>query len=324
MEPYCSPVDGQNMATSRETKSLITSTLQWYTLLAVLYVILIFILPPNEVAKHDYNLSTFEYRIVSFAIAIPSLLVWLAAFVGYAKLKEYAAAIRRTPEGIYYDQLAVGCSWLAWSLPIGALVPLLLNSIADVHDVFHPAAIIISNYAGLILPLIGFSMIAGASRGLMTNVKARFSLASARFIIVTFLALGVLYCFLAFSHFDLNSLGSTNNPYFLPAWLMVITVIVPYLYAWFMGTLAVYEITLYSKKAPGVLYRQALTLLVSGLSAVILSSVALQYINGIQPQVGHLVINYKLLFVLLFRIIGGVGFVLLGIGAGRLRKIEEV
>lgn len=312
------------MKTVKDTTPVISRALQHYVLLAVLYIALICFLPASTAAERAYHLSGLEYRVVMFALALPSLVVWLAAFIGYSKLRLYARSINDTPEGIYFDQLARGCAWLAWSLPVGTIVPTILNAIAEQHSGFHASAIIISNYIGLVLPLIGFSVIASASRGLLMNTKARMSLANARFLILAFLALGVLYCFLTFSNFNLSSLGSTDNPYFLPAWLMVITVIVPYLYAWFMGILAAYEITIFSKNVQGVLYRQALGLVVAGLLAVILSSVALQYINGVEPRVGHLVLSYKIVFVSLFRIVGGGGFVLLAIGAGRLKKIEEV
>lgn len=298
--------------------------LQHYLLLAVLYTLLIFVLPPSQETQAAYHLSTFAYHIAAFAVALPSLAVWLAAFIGYAQLRKYARLIRKTPEGIYFDQLAEGCTWLAWSLPIGTIIPVILNSLADKHPAFHAADIIISNYVMLIFPLIGFSVIASASRGLLATVKVKLTLVNARVILVGFLLIGVLYCFFTFRRFDLTSLGSTNNPYFLPIWLMVLTVTVPYLYAWFMGILAVLEITLYSRHVRGVLYRQPMSLLVGGLLAVILSSVAMQYIGSIEPRVGHLVFDSKLALTLLFRIIGGGGFILLALGASQLKKIEEV
>jgi hypothetical protein len=105
---------------------------------------------------------------------------------------------------------------------------------------------------------------------------------------------------------------------------MVLSVIVPYLYAWFVGLLAAYEITLFSKHIKGVLYRQALGLLAAGLITIIASFIALQYLNGIQPRVGYLLINYQLVLSSIFRIIGAGGFVMLTIGAARLKKIEDV
>ncbi|HVX56721.1 MAG TPA: hypothetical protein VHA37_03235 [Candidatus Saccharimonadales bacterium] len=295
-----------------------------YTWLAVFYVLLTFWLPANSATRQAYHFSALQYHVVAFAVALPSLAVWLAAFIGYAKLRLYARSVRKTPEGIYFDQLAAGCTWLAWSLPISTIIPTILNAIADKHAGFHGAAIIISNYVSLIMPLIAFSVIAGGSRGLLGNVRVKLTLVNARLIIAGFLLMGVLYCFLTFRHFNLGSLGSSDNPYFLPIWLMVITVTAPYLYAWFMGILATFELILFRRHVRGVLYKQPLGLLVGGLMAVILSSVALQYIASVDPRVGHLVLDYKLALTLVFRVIGGAGFVLLAVGAGRLQKIEEV
>lgn len=312
------------MKSAKETSRLTSRALQHYAWLAVFYVLLIFLLPASSATKHAYHFSTLDYHVVSFLVALPTLAVWLAAFVGYAQLRGYAKSIRRTPEGIYFDQMAEGCTWLAWSLPISVIIPLILNAMADHSHSFHAGSIIISNYISLLFPLIAFSIMANASRGLLGTVKARLSLLNVRLIVAIFLLLGVLYCFLTFRHFDLSSLGSSHNPYFLPIWLMVTTVTVPYLYAWFMGILATFEITLFRQHVRGVLYKRPLGLLVGGLLAVILSSVALQYTTSIEPDVGHLVLNYKLAVTLLFRIIGGAGFVLIAIGANRLQKLEEV
>jgi hypothetical protein len=303
-----------------------TRALQQYGLLSLLYVVLIFVLPPNPETSHMYHLGGLQYHVISFAVALPSLAVWLAAFISYAKLRQYAQYIRKTAEGSHFDELAQGCTWLAWSLPLSTIVPVLLNALADHWPRVHPTAIIVSNYTALLLPLLAFSVIAGAARGLVTDSAIKFNFTTIRLLLLAFITVGVLYCLLTLRRFDLTSLeaGSTANPYFLPLWLMTMTIIIPYLYAWFIGSAAVYEITLFSKQVQGVLYRQALRLLVGGLLAVILSSIALQYISSIEPRIGHLVLDYKLVLTLLCRVIGGGGFVLLAIGANRLKKIEEV
>jgi hypothetical protein len=141
---------------------------------------------------------------------------------------------------------------------------------------------------------------------------------------VFFLVAGVLYCYLIFRHLDLTSLSSASNSYFLPIWLIVVSVIIPYLYAWFSGLLAAYEINLFGNHTDGFLYRRALRLLVAGLTAIILSFIALQYISSVEPSKGHLVLGYRLVLIIIFRIVGGGGFLLLAMGADRLKKIEEV
>lgn len=298
--------------------------LQHFAWVAAFYVLLSLVLPASEATRQASNMTAFEYHVVALLVAFPTLMVWLAAFAGYGQLRSYAGSIRKTPEGIYFDQLAGGVTWLAWSLPVSVIVPMVFNAIADEGHSFHAGSVIISNYLTLILPLIAFSVIAGASRGLLATVKVKLTLINARLIIAAFLLLGVLYCFATFRHFDLTSLGTTNNPYFLPLWLMVMTVTVPYLYAWFMGILAAFEITLFRRHVRGVLYKRPLGLLVGGLLLVILSSVAQQYASSVEPQLSSLALDYRLVFTLLFRLISGAGFILIVMGAYRLQKIEEV
>lgn len=298
--------------------------LQQTALLALSYVLLIFLLPANQTTLRVYHLSSLEYRTIMFAVALPALASWFAAFIGYNKLRQYVATVRKTPDGSYFDKLATGCGWLAWSLPIPTLASFILNAAADTWPGLHATAIIIGNYLSLLLALIAFSIIGGASRGLVNRARLRFSLVSVRAIIFLFLTAGVFYCYLIFRRFDLASPDSTQNAYFLPVWLAVVTVIIPYLYAWFIGLLAVYEINLFSRHSTGVLYRQALRLMVGGLTIIIISSVALQYISSVTPRVGHLVLDYRLVLVSSFRLIEAGGFMLLTMGASRLKRIEEI
>lgn len=308
----------------KQLARLFSNALPAYCLLAIIYVGLILVLPANKTTLATHNISANDYKIILLALALPSLAIWLAAFIGYLKLQQYAESIRKTPEGSAFAQLARGCVWLAWSLPISAIIYLFLNGLANQWPSFLPTAIILSNYVYLVMPLIAFSIIGAASRELVSGAKLKFSHSSSQAIMVLFALAGVFYCYLIFRQFDLSGLGTTNNPYFLPIWLTVLTIIVPYLYTWFVGFLAAYEISLYSRNVPGVLYRRALYLVVGGLIAVIASSIALQYLNGINPPAGLLVLDYQLALNIAFRILGGAGFVLIAIGAIRLKKIEEI
>lgn len=293
-------------------------------LLIAFYVVLLFLLPVNKESLATYHINMFQDRIINFVIVMPSFLVWLVAFMSYAILRQYANAISKAPEGQYFDKLATGCFWLAWSLPVAAIFALILNGIADKWSGFQPTAVIVTNYVGLILPLIGLSIVGAASRGLINKAKIKHSLSDARFIIFIFLIAGVLYCYFTFKHFDLTSLSSTNNPFYLPIWLMAFTVIIPYLYAWFIGLLASYEIMLLRHQVSGVLYRQALKYLAGGLVIIIGSLIALQYLHGTSAHPDHLMLDYRLAFKITFEVLVGIGFVLLGFGAYRLKRIEEL
>jgi len=304
--------------------SLTARAMQRYVILALLYIVLIFVLPANSHAMQTYHLSGFEYRVLYLAVAVPSLVIWFVAFYGYARLQEYARVIKRAEEAPAFSQLARGCMWLAWSLPVSVLTAYVLDAIADQWSGFHAASVILANYTTLALPLIGFSIVGMASKELIGRMNTRLSPMNARGIMLFFVVGGVLYCYLTFRHLNPGSLGSAHNPYFLPIWLMLLTVIIPYLYAWFVGLLAAYEITTYSQQVRGVLYKQALRLLIGGLVAVIAGSILIQYVSSVDPSVGHFVLDYRLLLIVLFRIVTGIGFVLIAVGANRLKRIEEV
>jgi hypothetical protein len=110
----------------------------------------------------------------------------------------------------------------------------------------------------------------------------------------------------------------------MPVWLAVLTVIIPYLYAWFVGIMSAYEITLHAKGVKGLLYRKALMNIVTGLLAVVLSFIAVQYLNNAWQMPAHVIFTGHLVVSTIFRIIGGAGYILMAIGANRLKRIEEV
>jgi len=271
-----------------------------------------------------FHLSSLGYRLALLTASLPLIAAWLVAFAGHAKLSEYTNMIRKTPEGPYFEKLAAGTGWLAWSLPVPALAALLLNALGNECRVFYSVSIIMVNYLNLLFALVAFSIIGAASRGLITHAKLKFSITASRVIVLIFLVAGVAYCYLTFRHLDLSSVASTHNPYYLPVWLMVLSVIIPYLYAWFVGLLAAYEIVLFGQRAEGVLYGQSLRLLASGLTVIIGSSVILQYIHGIQPRSNHLIFGAQTVWGVLLHMVAGIGFVLLLLGASRLKRIEEV
>lgn len=306
------------------TTSTVPRVMKRYLMLAVLYAFLICILPASKQTMAAYNLSLIEYKLLLFGISIPTFMVWLAAFIGYARFHDYANAIKGAPEAYGYKRLALGTTWLAWALPISSIVAIILSGIAHSYQDFRPSSIIIANYVALLLPLIGFIYIGSAARALSATAHKAFDLSKAKTIITLFALLGLTYCYFTFTRFDLVSLTNTDNPYYLPIWLMMFTIIVPYLFSWFTGMLAALEIMIFSKHVHGLLYRQALQLLAAGILTVVVSSIALQYINSASPRVGYLILGYKLLLITLFKLLAGAGFVLVAYGASKLKRIEEV
>ena len=271
-----------------------------------------------------YHLTPEAYHVLLSALTMPSLTVWLVAFLAYGKLYEYVDLINDSTESIGFARMARGIKWLAWSLPLSSIVSLVAFAIMNTSSGCHTIGIVANNYLTLILPLIGYSLIGSGGRSLMAQAKLSFSVSDAQSIMLSFIGGGVLYCYLTFRQLSSIRLSSTHNPYALPVWLVVVSIIIPYLYAWFVGVLAALEINTYSKRVRGLLYRQPLRLLVMGLTIVIASSIALQFLGTVVPATGHILLNYHLTFRFLFRAASGLGFLLITLGVLRLKKIEEV
>ena len=305
-------------------KQFFSDPMRAYLTLTVLYFLLIFILPSSKAAMAAYDLTSNQYHILLFLLVSPFAAIWFAAFYGYYKLRQYGNLVDNTKEGGPFSQLATGLGCLAYGLPVAAILSIVLAAIANENSSFMPTSVIINNYVSLIIPLIGFIFISNATKGLTSTLKLNSSLSSARFLVAFFILLGVLYCYFTFQQFDLNSLSSSDNPYYLPIWLLLSTITIPFLYSWFIGLLSAYELIQYSRNSHGLLYRQALQLVGYGIVAVIVSFIALQYVSSLVPRDGFLSINYTLVSTYITSFVMAAGFVSIAVGAHKLRKIEEV
>lgn len=295
-----------------------------FVVLAAIYFILIFILPTSKAIIAHHLLSPYEYRVATALVGIPTVAVWFAAFWGYAKIQEYSHAIRKSTEGKYFKLLTHGLGWLAWGLPFVSIVTLTLEHTAIRYQSFEPTSIVLSNYVALVIQLIAFYVIATAASGMVGEARPSLSLSSARVLLLFFLTGGVLFCFLAFRNVYILGQPTTANAYHLPVSLVIITLIIPYLYAWFIGLQSVYEIYLYTMTMNGKLYRRKLRLVVLGLVLLIISYVAIQFLNVVMPRNGALIFDARLFSIIVVRVIEGLGFLTLAIGATQLLKIEEV
>jgi hypothetical protein len=212
-----------------------------YLIFAVVFLLLIIFLPANRAFLDAYHLTSKQYHGLLFLAELPLLAVWFGAFLGYAKLEEYAFTLIGTKEGDAYARMSAGAKWLAFGIALPTIVFFVFSSFAGNHPAWQSAAIILSNYVGLALSLTAFLKMSEGTRKLRLTRKIHQPASAIRWLQLLFAVLGALYCLLIFRQLDLSSLGSTNNPYYLPVWLLVLTLIVPYLYAWFLGLLTAFD-----------------------------------------------------------------------------------
>ena len=300
------------------------TTLRQYCAVTVTYFLLVVFLPANHVALQDYHLTSVSYHLLLLLIVLPLALIWFGAFYSYARLHQYTSSIKGSPEAGDLTHMTRGFVWLAWGSPLIAITTIILNTIADSHSGFRGAAVIIANYASLVILLVALSAVSAGTRSLNQRTKVVIGPGGAKTLILFFMITGVTYCFVTFRHVDLQNLSSTNNPFYLPVWLVITTLVVPSMYTWFIGLLAAYEMYLYSRQVAGLLYKRAMRLLSFGVISVIASSIVVQYFHAIAPRRGHLTLGVIIVIVNLIYLFMATGYIMLSLGASQLRKIEEV
>lgn len=291
----------------------------WYIILILIYAGFTFLTAPPKATLAKYHLTSTGLRLLDITVVLPVVGIWFAAFYGYYKLNLYSKLIAHTKDGKQILILTKGIFILTLGLPLTSIAKQILTLIADHHHAFTNMSIIISNYVALLFPLVAFFVISQGARGLSRIAKKRTSYVMAHLFPIFLIIIGVLYGYLV-----ANSNGRTSEAYHLPSGWVLATLVIPYIYTWFLGLVAAYNLHLYSGTIKGIVFRRGWDLLAYGLGSVILISVLIQYLTTVTNQFQSLSLNWILLVVYILLILLAAGYVLLALGAKKLIRIEEV
>jgi len=289
-----------------------------YILFVIVYAIFLLLPAPSRVTLRQYHVSALGIRIIDATLLVLLALIWFAGFYGYVKIRAYTQLIRGSKDGEQVAKLAKGIFAIVIWLPVSSSLSSILNYIALRHIGFLPAAKIIENYIGLLLPLVGFIYISSGARGLSEIVKQRPS-----YFATNLLAFLLIYVGLIYAHLVLVT-QDRDTVYHMPIWVVLLTLIAPYIYMWFIGLLAVYEIYLYRRKVKGIVYKRSWGLLSFGLGWLIVITIGLQYLTTLSAHLAHLSIYGILTIIYVLLLLVALGFVFIANGARKLQRIEEV
>ena len=293
--------------------------LTWYVILVCATVLLALVLPINPTVLRQFHITPLEYREAIVTILVPYVIIWFSAFFAFDKLSQYAEKLRKADEGPAFRQIARGLGVLAWGLALTTILSTVLGGIAGQHSAFQATRTIITNYATLLFPLVGFTLLGNGAHELMLNANARLNLNTTRLLFSLLALLGVL-----FTYFVLHTRFTGDNPYRLPLMLLLLTLVAPYLYTWYIGIIAAYELKKYSARVKGILYQRSLNTLSIGMTIVITASIFIQYVGSIIGSGKGLSFGYLLLIVYVLLFLEAAGYALIALGARQLKRIEEV
>ncbi len=295
-----------------------------WAILAIAYLVITwFSLSNRYPAVAKYNLSASSLHIVSISLAGLLAIIWLLAIYGYIKLAEYSSLVKKAKDGKLVAKLARGLAFLAFSLPLVSITSGLLNYFSQLHPDLKPSLTIASHYVSLLLPLIAFWMINGAAEGLTEYVKQQPAVKLRQFSAFMLVASGIFYTYLVLANTSLSHTAQ-QQVYYMPGWLVVLTLIIPYVFMWYLGGLAALEIYTYMRKVRGVLYRRRWAFISAGLATIIMADIIAQYLTTLTIRINRLHIGSVLLIIYLLLILIAIGFVLVAVGAKKLRSIEEI
>ncbi len=297
-----------------------------FVALILTYLVLTLLLSANRQAMVHYHISSLALRILDVTIVLPVAGIWTAAFYGFTKLRQYAELISNNRDGKQMHRLAFGVGILAFCQPTASIISTILNYFSQHHPSFLPTTTIVNNYISLLIPLAAFVVIGEAARGFTDITKQRPSQRQIQLFALLLVLIGAGYCYFVFNGLpSVRKLAlSSSHIYYLPDWVILLTIVVPYIFVWFNGMLASMDIYLYQQKIKGVIYKGGMGLVALGVGFIIISSIVLQYLVTLSGRILELRISAILLIVYPLLVLISAGYIMIAIGAKRLRKIEVV
>ena len=290
----------------------------YFTGCVLLYLLITLWTPVDPKAIHQYHLTTTQVHLLSVGIIVPVLLIWCLALYAYKRLTDYSSLISNHKDGKLIRLVGQGVGVLALGSPTTAVINSFMTFLSRHRASLLTPSLIITNYFTLIIPLLAFIIIGMAARRLTSNTKYRLSQTMTNALLIAFTCLSVAYCYFIFSNQHITTV------YKLPLSILALTVVVPYIFTWFTGMLAVTDLLIYSAKAQGLLYRKGWQFLAYGLGLVILSSIAIQYTTTLTERLSKLHVGWLLGIIYLLILLIASGYVLIARGSNYLKKMEEV
>lgn len=295
-----------------------------YIVLAIIYVALVMILPTDPATLHKYNISQGQARLLNMTIVLPLLGIWYMAVNGFIRFRSYAKAIRTTDEGWAFTLLSFGLMGLAFMLPVNSIVSALFNYLSFQNSNFLPTATILKNYIGLAFAIVSFGLLArGATQLIISKKNAiRYEPVLPLFSAPLIIVLSSVFTWLVVIR-PADDPGISSG-YYLPNWLIIVTIIVPYLAAWLGGILALYYLNVYRRRIHGTIYKQAFGQLAFGIGVVTSISVLLQFLTTISSHINKLQLTPILTIIYVLLLLYIVGYRYIAHGSKKLHSIEDV
>lgn len=290
--------------------------------LVVIYILLAFLPLPDAATLNRYNLDAVHYRWLVLPIIIFLVVIWLVSFYGALRVKAYANLIENFPDGRAFNAIGSGFMILALSLPFTSTLSSIVGLTSRYHPGMRPVLTVVTNYISLAIMAAALLLIASGADKLSALPGSRLKLWPESFWVFLFIVVSSFYVYFLVGPAD--GINIDKHTLYLPHWLLLISMSIPYLYIWYRGLRGAHKIFQYQKNVRGWLYKSALRFLAIGIAVVVASSVITRILTTVTDRLSHLHLMPILIIIYGLLLVMALGYFLVAIGARKLRKIEEV
>lgn len=294
----------------------------FFIILIVVYLWLSLSAPVDTEAVERFHITAGELTRLRLTITLPVIGIWLLALYGFLRLLDYAKSIKGAPESGPLRLIGKGLMILAFGLPIASIAASIASTQGNSNETLLPLATVAKNYFQLIFPLIAFSYIAVGAEQLAATVRIKHKMRQEKLISFIFILVSSVYT--AFIISNPFTEVPISDLYFIPTWLVVVTIVVPYLFTWFNGLTAGYYILKYKNHVKGHLYKHAFGRLALGLIVITIVAIMIRIFTTLNEQLTQLELSPLLMIVYALVLLYGLGYALVASGSKKLTKLEEV
>lgn len=289
--------------------------------LIIAYILIAVLRKPDQATLSLLHLTETAYRWLIASIVVILSAGWLASLYGSVVFKKYSRSIKHSQDGNALNTVSNGLIILSIVQPLNAVVGSVIAILDKHHPSWVPTLTIINNYFSMILMGTSLLILAFGAEKLYKIVSDKAKLLPQAYWVIGFIIASALYAY--FIVIQPLHTPLARRSYYLPDWLLVCSIAIPYLIIWYMGISAAYKTFQYQKHVRGILYKSALKYFAAGLSVVVLASITTRIIVTISAKITQLSVGPILFIIYGLILVYAAGFILIARGASKLRKIES-
>jgi hypothetical protein len=296
-----------------------------FAALSIIYLLEVLLIPPDAAALTKFRLSVAEIKLLGLTIALPIIIIWLIGAYVYTKFSSYVQAIEKDRDGRAFSQIKLGLFALFLWLPITSITSNITTYSYRMHPSWTIPLVIMNNYLNLLIVLVGFGFVYNGSRGLTRLRETKRPSLWKHAILVPLIVVGGLFIFLSLNN-AVRQYPSADVPvaaYYLPDWLLVATIIIPYLLVFYYGFFSVVELYIFRTKVRGVIYKNALDNFAKGLLCIVTSVIFIRYLSALTTVFNSAALKIVLLVIYCLLVVLLLGYILLAKSVKKLEAIEK-